>query len=137
MKIISRGRARKNETDSRREFPGSRILADLWLDHINEFIELIRRVGQRIRSWGVVTIFGKTPNMYLHITQNVSPNVSLNLPNHQICHEVCPQIHHQIWCFTKIVNKVGDKFVTKFGDRLVTKFVTKFAPKFITKLGDS
>ena len=94
MKIISRGRARKNETDSRREFPGSRILADLWLDHINEFIELIRRVGQRIRSWGVVP---ETPNMYLHLTQNVSPNVSLNLPNHQICHEVCPQIHHQIW----------------------------------------
>ena len=68
QKIVSRGRARKNETDSRREFPGSRILADLWLDHINEFIELIRRVGQRIRSWGVVTIFGETPNMYLHIT---------------------------------------------------------------------
>ena len=38
MKIISRGRARKNETDSRREFPGSRILADLCPDHINEFI---------------------------------------------------------------------------------------------------
>ena len=112
MKIISRGGARKNETDSRREFPGSRILADLWLDHINEFIELIRRVGQRIRSWGVVTIFGETPNMYLHITQNVSPNVSLNLPNHQICHEVCPQIHHQIWCFTKILTKFGDKLVT-------------------------
>ena len=31
QKIISRGRARKNEADSRREFPGSRILADLWL----------------------------------------------------------------------------------------------------------
>ena len=30
QKIISRGRARKNEADSRREFPGSRILADLW-----------------------------------------------------------------------------------------------------------
>ena len=30
QKIISRGRARKNEDDSRREFPGSRILADLW-----------------------------------------------------------------------------------------------------------
>ena len=29
MKIISRGRARKNEADSRREFPGLRILADL------------------------------------------------------------------------------------------------------------
>ena len=29
MKIISRGRARKNEADSHREFPGSRILADL------------------------------------------------------------------------------------------------------------
>ena len=29
QKIISRGRARKNEADSRREFPGSRILADL------------------------------------------------------------------------------------------------------------
>ena len=27
-----------NETDSRREFLGSRILADLWPDHINEFI---------------------------------------------------------------------------------------------------
>ena len=37
MKIISGGQARKNETDSRREFPGSRILADLWPDHINEF----------------------------------------------------------------------------------------------------
>ena len=31
QKIISRGRARKNEADSRREFPGSRILADLCL----------------------------------------------------------------------------------------------------------
>ena len=30
QKIISRGRARKNVADSRREFPGSRILADLW-----------------------------------------------------------------------------------------------------------
>ena len=30
QKIISCGRARKNEADSRREFPGSRILADLW-----------------------------------------------------------------------------------------------------------
>ena len=78
MKIISRGRARKNETDSRREFPGSRILADLWLDHINEFIELIQSAGQRIWSWGVVTIFGKTPITYLYITQNVSPYVSLN-----------------------------------------------------------
>ena len=97
MKIISRGQARKNETDSRREFPGSRILADLWPDQINEFIELIQSAGQRIWSWGVVTIFGKTPNMYLYITQNVSPNVSLNLPIHQICHEVCPPIHHQIW----------------------------------------
>ena len=29
MKIISRGRARKNETDSRQEFPGSRTLADI------------------------------------------------------------------------------------------------------------
>ena len=35
-KIISRGRARKDEADSRREFPGSRILADLWLTLINE-----------------------------------------------------------------------------------------------------
>ena len=53
MKIISRGQARKNETDSRREFPGSRILADLWLDHIDEFIELIRRAGHRIWVlWG-------------------------------------------------------------------------------------
>ena len=86
MKIISRGRARKNETDCRREFPGSRILADLWPDHINEFIELIQSAGQRIWSWGVITIFGETPNMYLYITQNVS----LNLPIHQICHEVCP-----------------------------------------------
>ena len=68
MKIISRGRARENETDSRRGFPGPRILADLWPDHINDFIELI--AGQRIWSWGVVTIFGKTPNMYLYITQN-------------------------------------------------------------------
>ena len=59
MKIISRGRARKNETDSRREFPGSRILADLWPDHINEFIELIQSAGQRIWSWGVVNIFAK------------------------------------------------------------------------------
>ena len=32
MKIISRGRARKKEADSRREFPGSRILADLWYE---------------------------------------------------------------------------------------------------------
>ena len=72
MKIISRGRARKNETDSRRRFPGSRILADLWPDHINEFIELIRRVGQRIRSWGVVTIFGETPNMCLHIREGIN-----------------------------------------------------------------
>ena len=32
QKIISRGRARKNEADSRREFPGSRILADLCLE---------------------------------------------------------------------------------------------------------
>ena len=93
MKIISRGRARKNETYSRREFPGSRILADLWPDHINEFIELIQSAGQRIWSWGVVTIFGKTPNMYLYITQNVSLNLSI----HQICHKVFPQIHHQIW----------------------------------------
>ena len=97
MKIISRGRARKNETNSCPKFPGSRILADLWLDHINEFIELIQRAGQRIWSWGVINIFGETPNMYLYITQNVSPNVSLNLPIHQICHEVCPQIHHPIW----------------------------------------
>ena len=97
MKIISRGQARKNETDSRREFPGSRILADLWLDHIDKFIELIGRAGQRIWSWGDVTISGKTPNMYPYITQNVSPNLSLNLPIHPICHEVCPQIHHQIW----------------------------------------
>ena len=96
MKIISRGRARKNETDPHREFPGWRILADLWPDHINEFIELIQSAGQRIWSWGVVNIFGETPNMYLYITQNVSPNVSLNLPIHQICHEICPQIHHQI-----------------------------------------
>ena len=96
MKIISRGRARKNETDSRREFPGLRILADLWPDHINEFIELIQSAGQRIWSWGVITIFGETPNVYLCINQNVSLNVSLNLPIHQICHEVCPQIHHQI-----------------------------------------
>ena len=29
QKIISLGRARKNEADSRREFPGLRILADL------------------------------------------------------------------------------------------------------------
>ena len=29
QKIISRGRARKNEADSRREFPGSKILAEL------------------------------------------------------------------------------------------------------------
>ena len=97
MKIISRGRARKNETYSRREVLGSRILADLWPDHINEFISLIKSAGQRIWSWGVITIFGETPNMYLYITQDVSPNVSLNLPIHQICHEVCPQIHHQIW----------------------------------------
>ena len=34
----------------------------------------------------VVTIFGETPNMYLYITQNMSPNVSLNLTIHQICH---------------------------------------------------
>ena len=31
QKIISHGRARKNEADSRREFPGSKILADLWV----------------------------------------------------------------------------------------------------------
>ena len=97
MKIISRGRARKKETDSPRGFPGSRILADLWPDHINEFIELIQSAGQRIWSWGVVNIFGETPIMYLYITQNVSPNVSLNLPIHQICHKDCPKIHHQIW----------------------------------------
>ena len=30
QKIISSDRARKNEADSRREFPGTRILADLW-----------------------------------------------------------------------------------------------------------
>ena len=89
MKIISGGRARK-KTDSCREFPGSRTLADLRPDHINEFIQLIQSAGQRIWSWGVITIFGETPNMYLYITQNVSPNVSLNLPIHQICHEVCP-----------------------------------------------
>ena len=35
QKIISRGWARKNEADSRREFPGSRILADLWSESIN------------------------------------------------------------------------------------------------------
>ena len=64
--------------------------------------------SERIRSWGVVTIFGETPNIYLYITQNVSPNMSLNLPNHQICHKVCDQIHHQIWCFTKILTKFGD-----------------------------
>ena len=34
-------------------------------DPFNELIELIQSAGQRIWSWGVVTIFGKTPNMYL------------------------------------------------------------------------
>ena len=34
LKIISRGRARKNEADSRREFPGLRILADLWFPYM-------------------------------------------------------------------------------------------------------
>ena len=32
LENISRGRARKNEADSRRELPGARILADLWFD---------------------------------------------------------------------------------------------------------
>ena len=64
------------------------------------------------RRCGVLSpFFGKTSNMYLYITQNVSPNVSLNLPIHQICHEVCPQINHQIWRFTKLVTKFGDKLV--------------------------
>ena len=79
-----------NETDSRREFLGSRILTDLWPDHINEFIELIQSAGQRIWSWGVVTIFGKTPNMYLfynpeYVTESAtkfddSSNLSRSLP---------------------------------------------------------
>ena len=45
QKIISRGRARKNEADSRREFPGSRILADLWFVDIadDQYIQILSR----------------------------------------------------------------------------------------------
>ena len=46
QKIISRGRARKNEADSRREFPGSRILADLW------FITTMVVARLPARDWG-------------------------------------------------------------------------------------
>ena len=79
----------------------------------NDFqkVRKLRHILKFSSEW-IVTIFGEAPNIYLYRTQNVSPNVSLNLQNHQICHKVCPQIHHQIWCFTKIVTKFGDKLVT-------------------------
>ena len=63
QKIISRGRARKNEADSRREFPGSRILADLW----DTRIFLVKLTGGRQRRkkiWHIYDEYRK-PNFPL------------------------------------------------------------------------
>ena len=49
QKTISRGRARKNEADSRREFPGSRILADLCYTFFT-FVYFLPSVGQSCKN---------------------------------------------------------------------------------------
>ena len=53
QKIISRGRARKNEDDSRREFPGSRILADLWYKPLTLDVEK-KNIGGSFRTDNII-----------------------------------------------------------------------------------
>ena len=64
QKIISRGRARKNEDESRREFPGSRILADLWFGYTQDiWSHTWYLVTPRI-NLGPIKIFGHKQDIW-------------------------------------------------------------------------
>ena len=66
MKMISRGRARKNETDSRREFPGSRILLTSGLITLMNSFNWFRVLARKFGLW-VLSPFLAKPQIYIFI----------------------------------------------------------------------